>query len=80
MNVYDPKAPKKAVNLSLNSDLLAKARELGVNLSGEMETRLEEIVRNAERERWQEANQAAFDAHNQRIATYGIWSAGKRRF
>jgi antitoxin CcdA len=80
MNLYDPKAAKKAVNLSINGDLLARARELGVNLSGEMEARLEEVVGKAARERWQEENREAIDAHNRRIEKYGIWSAGKRRF
>ena len=52
MTFYDSKAPKKAVNLSINADMLGKARGLGVNLSAEMEARLTEIVRTAERERW----------------------------
>lgn len=30
---YDPDAPKKATNLSINSDLLAKVRKLDINLS-----------------------------------------------
>ncbi len=32
-DLYDIHAPKKATNLSLNSDLLQKARDLKVNLS-----------------------------------------------
>jgi len=80
MNVYDPKAPKKAVNLSVNSDLLEKARALDVNLSGELEARLAEVVRKAEQQRWLEENREAIEAHNNRIAKHGIWSAGKRRF
>jgi antitoxin CcdA len=80
VNVYDPKAPKKAVNLSLNSDLLAKARDLGVNLSGEMETRLEEIVRKAEHDRWLEENREAIEDYNRRIDRRGLLSDGHRRF
>jgi antitoxin CcdA len=35
-DLYDIAAPKKATNLSLNSDLLEKARGLKVNLSLKM--------------------------------------------
>ena len=80
MSFYDPKAPKKAVNLSINSDLLAKARGMGLNLSAEMEARLDEAVRQAERERWVEENREAMEHHNRRIAEHGLWSDGKRRF
>ena len=31
--IYDPKAPKRAVNLNLNGDLVAKARAERLNLS-----------------------------------------------
>ncbi|MEK0362713.1 type II toxin-antitoxin system CcdA family antitoxin [Pseudomonas sp. CBC3] len=30
---YDPHAPKRAVNLGVNGDLLHKARDLNINLS-----------------------------------------------
>ena len=36
-DLYDINAPKKATNLSLNSDLLQKARSLKVNLSATLE-------------------------------------------
>jgi len=80
MDIYDPKAPKKAVNLSINSDLLAKARALGVNLSGEIEARLEEVVRKATWDRWREENRAAIEANNKRIEEEGLWSDGLRQF
>ena len=80
MTFHDPKAPKKAVNLSINADLLARARSLGLNLSAEMEARLEETVREAERARWLEENREAMEDHNRRIARHGLWSDGKRRF
>jgi antitoxin CcdA len=80
MTIYDPKAPKKAVNLSINSDLLEKARALGVNLSGEMETRLAEVVRKAAWDRWREENRAGIEANNKRIEEEGLWSDGLRQF
>ena len=80
MTFYDPKAPKKAVNLSINADLLGKARGLGVNLSAEMEARLTEIVRAAERERWIAENREAIEDHNRRVEQHGLWSDGLRQF
>ena len=80
MTFYDSKAPKKAVNLSINADLLGKARGLGVNLSAEMEARLTEIVRTAERERWVAENREAIEDHNSRVEQHGLWSDGLRRF
>ncbi|MEE8444792.1 MAG: type II toxin-antitoxin system CcdA family antitoxin [Alphaproteobacteria bacterium] len=80
MTVYDRNAPRKAVNLSVNSDLLARARALGLNLSAEMEARLTEVVRSAERERWIEQNQQAIEDYNRRIEARGPFSKGRRRF
>jgi antitoxin CcdA len=62
--VYDQFAPKKPTNLSINSDLLAKARSLKLNLSATLETALAEEVRKAERARWRENNREAIDACN----------------
>jgi antitoxin CcdA len=80
MTVFNPKAPKKAVNLSINSDLLAQARELGVNLSSETEAHLAEVVRKERWRRWQEENRAAIEANNKRIEEEGLWSDGLRLF
>ncbi|WP_416234553.1 type II toxin-antitoxin system CcdA family antitoxin [Marinobacter lipolyticus] len=40
--LYNSAAPKKAVNLSINSDLLRKTRELNINLSASLERALKE--------------------------------------
>ena len=41
---YDPKAPKQTVSLTLNSDLYAKAKKLGINASQVAEEALDYIV------------------------------------
>lgn len=41
--LYDRSAAKKPVNLSVNGDLVRLARERGINLSHELETRLTEL-------------------------------------
>ena len=42
LQLYDVKAPKKATNLSLNSDLLKKSKALDINLSATLEQALKE--------------------------------------
>ena len=71
---------KKAVNLTIDSDLLAQAREFGVNLSGELETRLEQILKAERLARWREENRAALEDHNRRVEEEGLWSDGLRLF
>ncbi len=39
-NAFSAQAPKKATNLSLNSELLAEAKRLNINLSATMEKAL----------------------------------------
>ena len=72
--VCDPKAPKKAVNLSINSDLLRQARELGVNLSKTLESELEQLIRAERARRWQEENREAIEAHNRFVEKYGLFN------
>jgi antitoxin CcdA len=45
---YDRKAPRKAVNLSLNTDLVSRAKDLTTNLSGTVEELLAGFVQNEE--------------------------------
>jgi antitoxin CcdA len=61
---YDHSAPKKPANLSINSDLLARARRLKLNLSAPLERALAEKVQQAERARWLEENRSAIAAAN----------------
>ena len=79
-STYDRSAPRKATNLSVNSDLLRLARELGLNLSRELEARLEEVVAAELRRRWIEENAASIDAYNASIERSGVFSDGLRTF
>ena len=79
-SVYDPAAPKRAANLSVNSDLLSKAKDLDVNLSGAFEEALEEIVRKRLQERWLEENREAIAAYNEYFETQPVFSAGLRSY
>ena len=76
---YDRNAPRKPTNLSVNSDLLRVARELGLNLSRELERRLEEVIANERQARWLEENREAIEAHNRRVERDGMFNDGLRR-
>lgn len=71
---YAERASKRPANLSVNSDLLNKARELGINLSSTLEEALAEEVRNKQRELWLAENQEAIAAYNEHVAQKGLWS------
>ena len=78
--VYDKTAPKKATNLSVNSDLLMKARNLKINLSATLEHALVSDVRKAEREKWQLENREAIKALNELAEKNGLFSDSYRDF
>jgi antitoxin CcdA len=78
--VYDPEAPKKPTNLSINSDLLARARSLDMNLSAILERALEENVRQQLRQQWLDENRGAIAAYNAHFEKAQVFSAGLRRF
>ena len=80
MDTRASKSAKKAVNLSIDADLLERARGLGLNLSQEFETRLSEVVRAAEQTRWLAENQDAIEDYNRHVAKHGLFSDGKRLF
>jgi antitoxin CcdA len=77
---FDTRAGKKATNLSINSDLLRRARELNINLSATLEQALVEILEERERARWREENQAAIAAYNRSVEGEGAFSDGLRSF
>ena len=77
---FDVKAPKRPTNLSLNSDLVRRARQLDINLSAEVERRLTELLREHEARAWRERNQRAIAEYNERVAGSGVFSDGRRRF
>jgi antitoxin CcdA len=78
--VFNHEAPKKAANLSINSDLLRQAKALGMNLSMALEQKLEQMVRDEKEKRWKEENREAIEAYNNRIEEKGVFSDGKRAF
>lgn len=80
INFYDKSASKKAANLSINSDLLQKARSLHINLSQALEQRLIEMLLEEKRREWKAENQEAIEDYNRRIEAEGVFSDRLRRF
>ncbi|MBC7952445.1 MAG: type II toxin-antitoxin system CcdA family antitoxin [Rhodospirillaceae bacterium] len=78
--VFDPKAPKKACNVSINEDLLGQARELGINLSQTLETSLTDKIREAKTKAWVEENKDAMLAMHQWVEENGLLSDHFRMF
>jgi antitoxin CcdA len=80
INVFNPKAPKKSTNLSINSDLLTQAKQNNINLSRALEQRLIEMLLEENRCKWREENKEAIEAYNRRIEVSGIFSDNLRNF
>ncbi|MFA5372352.1 MAG: type II toxin-antitoxin system CcdA family antitoxin [Sideroxydans sp.] len=69
---FDISAPKKATNLSINSDLLRQAKELHINLSQTVEDYLSSLVRQAKQQQWLAENAEFIAAYNKRIEKEGL--------
>lgn len=77
---YRADAPKKPVNLSLNSDLLRLGKDLGLNLSSVAEAAIAQAVKDSLEERWLKENAEAIQAYNQRAEAHGVFSDDLRAF
>jgi len=77
---YDKEAPKRATNLSINSDLLEKARALNINLSATLEQSLAALVKTKQQQVWLAENRSAIDAYNQQVELDGSFSDTLRVF
>ena len=73
-------APKRAINLTLNSKVLDMAREMGLNISQTVDALLTEEVLKQYLQRWQHDNAEAIAHYNARIAREGMFSDRYRTF
>ena len=71
---------KRATNVSVSSDLIAAAREAGLNLSATLERALMEELAEAKRKKWRQENRDAIAAYNEHVEKYGVFSDGVRSF
>lgn len=77
---YNPNAPKKSANLSINSDLIQQAKALKINLSKLLEEKLAQVIAIQKESLWLEENKEAIEDYNQRISKNGTFSDRLRRF
>jgi len=71
---------KRATNVSVRSDLLAAAREAGINLSAALERALTEELARAKRKKWRQDNREAIAAYNEHVEKHGTFSDDVRSF
>ena len=72
--LYNQSAVKKPTNVSVNSDLLVKARSLKLNLSATLEKALVSEVKAAERLQWLKKNKDAIQAANNLAEQNGLFT------
>ena len=73
-------ARKQSANLSIRSDLLQQAKQNKINLSKTLEDRLEQILKDRDREEWLKNNREAITAANDYVDRNGLWSDELRQF
>ncbi len=78
--LYDPSAPRKPTNLSVNSDLIRKAKERKINVSSVLEHALAEEIRQREQADWKEQNRESIEYYNKLVQEKGVFSDGLRSF
>jgi antitoxin CcdA len=63
---------RKAVNLSLDTGVVAAAREAGINLSQACEAALRNATKREQERRWQEENREWIEANNAWVEANGL--------
>jgi antitoxin CcdA len=71
MIVYDAGATKRAVNLTLNSDLIARARKEGLNLSALAEDAIAAEMARRHRAKWDALVAQDCKAHEEYLKEHG---------
>jgi len=72
--------PKRAVNVSVDADILKVAKEMKVNLSQALEETLRNLTKEERNRRFQEENREAIDSYNRFIEKHGIWGRKYRKW
>lgn len=67
-----PPQPKRAVNLSVDAELLKVAKDMHVNLSSILEAALREITEEERIRRWRTENKEVVDSYNAYVERNGV--------
>ncbi len=79
-NLYNRSAIKKATNLSINSDLLKKSKNLNINLSATLEQALRQKLAESKAEKWLKKNKNSIQTYNDVVNEHGMFSDEFRQF
>ena len=73
-------SPRRAVNLSVDANLLDEARAFHLNLSATLERALVEQLRQSRAERWLVENKDGIAAYNALVDQHGAFADTRRTF
>ncbi|MDH5232854.1 MAG: type II toxin-antitoxin system CcdA family antitoxin [Gammaproteobacteria bacterium] len=79
-NPHYSKAVKKAVNVTVNKELLELAKEMKINLSATLEQALVKAIQEERSKQWLAVNESAIEEYNQKVDENGVFSDGLRKF
>ncbi len=65
--------PKRAVNLSIDAEILAAAKAQDINLSQVLEEELRRLTKEAREAKWREDNREAIQSFNRLIERAGVF-------
>jgi post-segregation antitoxin (ccd killing protein) len=71
---------KARTNVSIDADLLRKARSHNLKLSPLLEVAITEKLKEETAARWLAENRKAIEVYNAEVGEYGVFSDGKRSF
>jgi len=71
---------KRATNVSIDAEVLADAKALGINLSQTLEDELRKRTREEKIRCFQEEHREAIESYNRFIEEHGIWSEKYRKW
>lgn len=77
---FDMSAPRRATNVSLNSDLLEQAKALGINVSRACERGLAQQIGELRDRQWLEENREAIQSSNAYVEAHGLPLAKNRPY
>ena len=77
---FDASAPKRATNVSLNSDLLEQAKALRINVSRACERGPAEQIAELRDRCWLEENREAIESSNAYVEAHGLPLARHRPY
>jgi antitoxin CcdA len=74
-----PPRPRRAVNVSIDGELLKVAKEMNINLSQTLERALDRLTAKERAQRFYEEHKEFFDLHNELAEKYGTSSEAYAR-